>query len=226
MRRQLATLVALGILAGNGLSAQETARARAQRELPAELFQNLTGLADDMSAAGIPDEPLFNKALEGMAKRVPPDRLMPAVRAYANRLGEARGALGPTAEIPLLVAGADALQRGVTSDALRSLPRDRPRSPVALLVLAELLESGVPQDRAIAILRQAMQQRTQDARMLDIASRVRRLIRDGVPPQEAIDRVRRSLRRDRGGVGPPVPPGSEPTTSDRLRRLRTGGDVG
>ena len=79
---------------------------------------------------------------------------------------------------------------------------------MAVLVLAELLESGVPTDRALAILRQAMEQRTQDTRMLDIAARVRRLIRDGVPPHEAVDRVRRALQRDRAGVGPPVPPGS------------------
>jgi hypothetical protein len=216
-------MVALTACTWAGASAQETARARAERALPADVFEGLTVLAADMSAAGIPEEPLFNKALEGMAKRVPPDRLLPAVRSYAVRLGDARTALGPNAGVPLLVAGADALQRGVSPEALRSIPSDRPRSPVALLVLAELVESGVPPDRAIAILRQAMEQRTQDAGMLDIASRVRRLIRQGVPPQEAIDRVRRALQRDRGRVGPPVPPGSEPTTSDRLRRRRAGG---
>jgi len=222
MRRTIVTLTVLASVTLPGLSAQETARARAERTLPPQVFENLSRVAAELSAAGIPEEPLFNKALEGMAKRVPPDRLMPAIRTYADRLGEARGALGPTAGVPLLVAGADALQRGVTADALRALPADRPRSPVAVLVLAELLESGVPTDRALAILRQAMEQRTQDARMLDITARVRRLIRDGVPPQEAVDRVRRALQRDRGNVGPPVPPGSQPLTTDRLRR-RIGG---
>lgn len=226
MRRTALLLIALTAWALPGLTAQETARDRARQTLPPEVFADITELAAEVSATGIPDEPLFNKALEGMAKRVPPSRLLPAIRVYAGRLGDARRALGPAAGVPLLVAGADALQRGVTADALRSLPSDRPRSPVAVLVLAELLESGVPTDRAIAILRQAMEQRTQDARMLDITARVRRLIRDGVPPREAVDRVRRALQRDRGGVGPPVPPGSEPTTRDRLRRRRSGGDRG
>ena len=148
----------------------------------------------------MPGDPLFNKALEGQAKRVPAQLLMPAVRAYAGRLGQARSALGPAASVPLLVAGADAIQRGVPSDALRALPQDRPRSPVALLVLAELLESGVPTDRALEVLRVSMDQRMQDTRMLDIPVRVRRLIRNGVPPQEAIDRVRRMMQRDRGGA--------------------------
>ena len=225
MRRTAVTLITMMTLTFPSLTAQESARQRAQRTLPPEVFENLTVLADGFSSDGIPDGPLFNKALEGMAKGVPADRLLPAVRAYAGRLGAARGALGPTAGISLLVAGADALQRGVSADALRSLPSDRPRSAMAVLVLAELLESGVPTDRAVAILRQAMEQRTQDARMLDISARVRRLIRDGVPPHEAVDRVRRALQRDRAGLGPPVPPGSEPTTSDRLRRRPPGGTV-
>lgn len=225
MKRTIMTLIAMTTLALPGVAAQETPRARAQRALPPEVFAGLSGLATELSAEGIPEEPLFDKALEGMAKHVPPDRLLPGIRLYAGRLGDARRAFGPDAEIPLLVAGADALQRGVSAEALRSLPSDRPRSPFAVLVLADLLESGVPTDRALAILRQAMEQRTEDARMLDITARVRRLISDGVPPAEAVDRVRRALQRDRGGVGPPIPPGSEPVTRDRLRRRRGGWDA-
>lgn len=200
---------------------QESARTRAERTLPADVYRDISALAAEMAASGVPDEPLFNKALEGAAKRVPPARLLPAVRAYAGRLGQARGALGPQASVPLLVAGADAIQRGVPAEAIRSLPTDRPRSPVALLVLAELLESGVPADRALAILRQSMDQRMQDARMLDIPARVRRMIRDGVPPREAIDRVRRAIQRDRGGlIGPGLPSGDRPLADRRLRRIR------
>jgi hypothetical protein len=219
MKNVARTLLVMTVVGSAGLSGQESAMARAQRTLPPEVFANLSTLASEMSASGIPDEPLFNKALEGMAKRVPINRLMPAVRAYAGRLGQARGALGATASVPLLVAGADAIRRGVPSDALRSLPSDRPRSPVAVLVLAELLESGVPTERALDVLRQAMEQRTRDARMLDIPVRVRTLIRSGVPPQEAMDRVRRAMRNDRGGrMGPAVPPG-DGTLADRRRLL-------
>lgn len=226
MRRVAVTLMTLMTLTFPGLEAQESARARAQRTLPPQVFESLALLAEDLTAAGVPAGPLFNKALEGRAKGVPLDRLLPAVRAYGSRLSAARGALGPGAGVPLLIAGADALQRGVPADALRRLPSDRPRSPVAVLVLADLLESGVPVDRALAILRQAMEQRSRDARVLDISARVRRLIRDGVAPHEAVDRVRRALQRDRRGVGPPVPPGSEPTRTDRLRRRGSGNRIG
>jgi hypothetical protein len=217
MRRTILILTAIAWLSAPGLDAQETARDRARTALSAEVFRDLSTLADEMAASGIPGEPLYVKALEGNAKRVAPDRLVPAVRAYAGRLGEARRAFGADATTPLLVAGADALQRGVSPDALRGLPTDRPRSPMAVMVLADLLESGVPADRALAILRDVMSQRGQDDRVLDISARVRRLIREGLTPQEAIDRVRRNLQRARdGSLGPPVPPGSEPVIRDRL----------
>lgn len=197
---------------------QQTAEQRARATLPTDVYDGISAVAREMEASGVPSGPLFNKALEGAAKRVPPAQLVPAVRAYATRLQQARTALGPTAGVPLLVAGADAIQRGVSVDAIRQLPSDRPRSPVALLVLAELLESGVPQDRAVRILRASMDQRLQDARMLDIPIRVRRLIRDGVPPAEAIERIRRALRRDRGHITPLLPTGDQAISDRRLRR--------
>lgn len=218
MRSTVVTVtVTVLALVAVGAEAQESVRERAQRLLAPDVFAELSQLATEVSATGVPDEPLYTKALEGVAKRVPPNRLVPAVRDYAARLGEARRALGTDASIPLLVAGADALQRGVTRDALESLPSDRPRSPMAVLALTELIESGVPRDRAIQILREAMQQRTRDDGVLDISARVRQLIRQGVAPQDAIERVRRALLRDRASIGPAVPPGSEPVTRDRTR---------
>jgi hypothetical protein len=213
-------LSALAFSAG-GAHAQESARARAQLTLPPAVYAELDALATNLAPEGVPSEPLYAKALEGAAKRVPPDRIVPAVRNYAMRLGEARQALGTSAAVPLLVAGADALQRGVSREALRSLSSDRPRSPLALLALAELVESGVPPERAIAILRDVMAQSTNDGGMLDVAARVRRLVRQGATPQEALDRVLRALQRERARVGPAVPPGSEPILRDRPR-LRGG----
>lgn len=213
-----------GVLAADA-SAQDAARARAQEALPPAVYADVAAVVAEMAAQGVPPAPLYNKALEGMVKGVPPARLVPGIRDYAGRLGQARMALGPQASVPLIMAGADALQRGVSVETLRSLPTDRPRSPVALLVLSELVESGVPADRAVAVLRQSIDARIRDQNMLRISARVRRLIRDGVPPGEAIDRVRRTLRRNRGGqIGPGLPTG-DGVLGDRriLDRLRGGG---
>jgi hypothetical protein len=202
---------------------QETSRARAQEALPETVFQSLDALANELGEEGIPADPVFNKALEGLAKRVPADRILPAVNRYAGQLRTAKNAFGTLGTGPLLVAGADALQRGVEADLLRRLGRpeeDTPGpSPMAVLVLADLVEAGVPADRALNVLRQAMRLRAGEQQMLGISGRVRQLMRQGQSPQDAAEQVRRSLQRGRGGggVGPPVPPGSEPVTQGRRR---------
>ena len=97
------------------VAAQQTPQQRAQATLPVEVYEEVSAVAREMAASGVPAGPLFNKALEGAAKRVPPAQLVPAVRAYGGRLQQARTALGPTAGVPLLVAGAvDSLKDGLT----------------------------------------------------------------------------------------------------------------
>ena len=205
--------------------AQENARERAQTVLPAPVFANLDALATDLAQDGIPSDPIFNKALEGMAKRVPADRIFPAITRYAGQLRQAQSAFEGSSNSSLLVAGADAIQRGVRVEDLRMLPGGRgpgagqDASPMAVLVLADLVEAGVPAERALGVLQEAMRMRTQDREMLGISARVRQLMRQGQSPQEAAEQVRRSLQRGRGGggVGPPVPPGSEPVPRNRRK---------
>jgi hypothetical protein len=227
IKRMLGVVVVMALTHGVAVG-QETARSRAQTVLPPEVFQQIDALAAEAGGAGIPGEILFNKALEGLAKRVPVDRLVPAIRMYAGRLRDAHGALGPGTMPPLLVAGADALQRGVGVEALRQLRAGEGEapSPMSVVVLADLVESGVPADRALSLVREALRRRAQEQEILGIPEQVRRLMRQGQTAQEAAEQVRRTLQRRRGGgVGPPVPPGSEPLTAERRRRMqRSGGD--
>lgn len=226
LRKVVVLSLAAGILAP--LSAQEAARTRAREALPPAVFQELDRMGTQLEGEGIPSELLFNKALEGLAKRVPADRIVPAVRGYAGRLTQTRAMFGPTTPPPLLVAGADALQRGVPAPALQRLGAREDRSPMAVLVLAELVETGVPADRAVEVVGEALQLRAREREMLGIPEQVRRLMRQGRTAQDAAEQVQRMLRRGRGGsVGPPVPPGSEPLTEERRlewrRRLGSGG---
>lgn len=200
-------------LVGTSVSAQETPRARAQGTLPADVFAQVDAAARAAEQEGIPGDILFNKALEGAAKRVPADRLLPAVEAYAGRLRQARGAFGAEARGPLLVAGADALQRGVGADVLRALGQSPDRSPMACLVLADLMETGIGGDHALSLVREALQRRAREQQMLDMPAQVRRLMRQGQSAQDAVEQVRRGLQRGRGGgMTPPVAPGAEPMT--------------
>lgn len=208
------------VRAGEALQSQEQVRERARETLPAQVFERIDALAAEHARNGIPPEPLFNKALEGMAKRVPPDRLVTAVTQYAGQLSLAREAFQGMGSGPLFVAGADALRRGVEVDVLRRFGQrgeDSPEpSPMAVLVLADLVEAGIPADRALGMVREALRMRAGEQQMLGMTARVRQLMRQGQSPQEAAEQVRRALQRGRGGgVGPPVPPGSEPVTRGR-----------
>ncbi|MDT8341656.1 MAG: hypothetical protein RQ751_09115 [Longimicrobiales bacterium] len=219
LARALLLLPALGLPAL--LSGQETAQSRARSALPPAVFQELERMGGEVERSGIPPELLFNKALEGAAKGVPGDRLLPAVASYSRRLLQAREMFGPQAGPPILVAGADALQRGVPEGALRRLGARGDRSPMAVLVLAELVEAGVPVERASDMVGEAMQRRVRQGEMLAMPEEVRRLMRQGRSAQDAAEQVQRAMRRGRGGgVGPPVPPGSEPLTEERQRLMR------
>ncbi len=219
------TFVLTAIAEGAGAQAPASARERARQALPPSTFATVDALAQGLAQEGIVPEAVYGKALEGAAKGVGGERLTSAVEAYAGRLRLAWGAFGPGADGALAIAGADALQRGVDVASLRALGEDEGRSPMAVVVLADLVETGVPADRAVDLVREALRQRTREREMLDMPARVRLLIRDGATARDAAEQVRRAiLRRRGGGVTAPVAPGSEPLTTDRLRRLdRSGG---
>ena len=75
----LALVPAMTLLTPEEADGQVTPRQRAEQTLPPEVFSAVSGLATELAASGVPSGPLFNKALEGMAKRVPANRLLPAV---------------------------------------------------------------------------------------------------------------------------------------------------
>ena len=218
MRRVLIGLVAtLGVTAAAAQA--PTGRDRARAVLPVEVFEQVDVLVTTAAQEGLPAEPLWDKALEGAAKRVPPPRITPVVAEYAGRLRTARSALGDGQRPATLIAAADALRRGVPREAIGRLGAPGRRAPVALVVLADLVETGVPVDRALDVVREAIGGRTADEELLGVAARVRAAMRRGQTAGAAADAVRRAIRDGRrvsGGerVGPPAPPGSQPTTRD------------
>lgn len=171
--------------------------------------------------AGIPQEVLITKALEGAAKGVSGDRVVQALQAYSQRLQRADRLLGGSARGPLLVAAADALQKGVDPNAVRDVGRAAGGDPLPLVVLGDLRDAGVPVGQAVQVVRQAIQQGRRGDQLLDVSAEVRRHIRAGKPPGQAAQEVVRALQgggapsspgKGRGGGGPPGvrggPPGS------------------
>jgi len=234
MRGAIFGAVAAALMLASSASAQtgplaSDGRARAQTALPPDVFAQVDQVAARAAQSGVPAEPIWDKALEGAAKRVPPARIAPAVSEYATRLAAAQGALGAGLPADALVAAADALRRGVPATALGQLGEARPRA-MALVVLADLVETGVPVDRALEVVREAIARRTADDEMMAINARVRAAMRQGETPATAAERVRRTIREGRPAAtptrdraGPPAPPGSQPRDPTMTPTMRPRG---
>ena len=122
----MTTVVGLGPAAGLA-SGQERDRAQAQtrleESLPEGAANRVRELSRELAEAGIPPQLIRRKAFEGVAKGVPPDRIMTALEAYSRRLQEAQGLLGPDRNGASLAAAAEAVRRGVPPEAIRGLAR-------------------------------------------------------------------------------------------------------
>lgn len=229
MTKILGLLLALGLAALPATAQEVDGRlARIRAQLPEAAVQQIEARIEGAREQGLPVEPLLDKAVEGLAKQVPGDRIADAVSALAMELGRARtlledGAAPPPTDI---AAVADALRRGVPESAVRQVAEPAgDGEPVALAIhtLGDLMDRGVPADEALAVLSawRAGGARTEDLRSLPAA--VERLIRQGVLPGQAAAAVAGAMRG--GGPGatgqpqgaaqgrPPIPPGSGPPSN-------------
>jgi len=197
-----------------------------------EAAAQIESLVEAAGRNGVPTAPLYDKALEGAAKRVPAARVMPALREYSGRMERAQGLLGGTRETAWVVAGADALRRGVTAEALTSIGQEAgDRTPMALVVMGDLLDAGVSGGRAIEVMREALARTRGEDGLLDVPTTLRRLVREGALAPDAARQVLRAMRDGvslkqvrydgrRGGAdrgvdrrtnARPIPQGSDPT---------------
>src|SRR5438094_876565 len=136
-------------------------------------------------AAGLPTEPLVQRALEGATKDAPGTLIVSAVQRLAADLGRARAALGASATSPELEAGAAALRAGAGPAVLAQLRRSRRQTiTVPLAVLTDLVASGVPVDSAAAAVL-ALAASARDADLIDLRRAVRRDIAVGPAPTAA-----------------------------------------
>ena len=166
-------------------------RARLDARLDARTRAAVERVVDSAYIAGIPAEPLVDKALEGASKRAPGDLIVRAVRTLAVALGTARQQLGPHSLPSELTAGAAAVRAGVDASALRTLRQDRPGQPltVSLGVLADLVAGGVPADDAARSVLALTKAGLVDEQLVAFRRDVERDIGIGAPPVIALSRA-------------------------------------
>ena len=194
MKRTLTLLAVLAAGSAASLLGQDQAQ-RVRDAYPPEAAAEIQALVEEAGRNGVPTMPLYDKALEGAAKRVPAARVIPALREYSGRMGRAQGFLGGTREAAWVVAGADALRRGVESDALTSIGREAgARTPMALVVMGDLVEAGVPAGRAMEVLQEALTRTTGEDGLLEVPTALRRLVREGALAPDAAGDMLNAMR--------------------------------
>jgi hypothetical protein len=180
---RMTLVVTAALLVPSGLAAQDQ---RLAQRLDSTTAAAVQGIVDSAHRAGLPTEPLVQKALEGSTLGASGPRIEAAVSALALQLGQARAALGDRADEAELTAAAGAIRAGLPASALRSLQALRSDRPlvVPIAVLTDLVAEGVPPSQA-----------TQS--VLDLA-------RDGRPDDEFVA-LRRQVQMQRRGAGAPGP---------------------
>lgn len=178
----LSLLVALPLRAG---SAQD---ARLAQRTDTRLREALAPVLDSARQAGIPIEPLIDKALEGTSKGAPRGRIVGAVRSLARTLRDARDAVGASAMEAEVVAAADALHAGASTRQIALVRAFRPNEPltVPLAVLADLVARGVPTDTAASVVIELARDRASDAEFVALRKDVERDIGNGARPAAAV----------------------------------------
>ncbi len=160
--------------------------ARLAERLDAGTAASVQQLVDSAERAGLPTEPLVQKALEGGTLGASGERIVAAVEALHGQLGRARAALGGDVTEGELTVAAGALRAGLEPAALRRLQSLRSGQPlvVPIAVLTDLVAEGVPPELATRSV-------------LDLA-------RNGRPDDEFVALRRQLQARRRGGTGEPM----------------------
>jgi hypothetical protein len=160
--------------------------ARLNERLDSSTAARVQLVVDSARTAGLPSEPLVQKALEGGTLGASGDRIVAAVSTLHGQLRRAREALGGEANDAELTAAASALRAGLEPGALRRLQSLRAGKPlvVPIAVLTDLVAEGMPPAEA-----------TQS--VLDLA-------RDNRPDDEFVALRRQVQVRRRDGAGAPM----------------------
>jgi len=208
VRRLLLFPTFIGHFAAATLAAQGRPALEARLDPPT--FAAVLAIIDSARRDSVPSQVLEDKALEGAAKRVPPPRIVAAVRQLSTELRDARALLRAAApRDPLadgeIVAAADVRRRGVPAaeiSALRSHVSSTAPLVVAFTVLGDLVQRGVPADQARQVIEQLIAAGVPAQQIAEVPARMDVGLRVGAPP---LDALRSALPMPLRPVKPPQP---------------------
>jgi hypothetical protein len=193
-------LVALLLVGPGSVLAQERT---IPEKLAAPARATLQRLIDSAGVAGLPVDPLYSKAQEGVFRGADDARVIAAVQRLARDMGDARTALGERVTGEEITAAANALRAGITTTDLVRLRDARAkganadhRLTVALVVLADLAMRGVPPSLAAASVNELVARNVPDGTLISFRQTVERDLVNGRSPASALDARTRSILDD------------------------------
>jgi hypothetical protein len=211
------------LLAAAGPLASQGAHERLAGRVPPATLAVLDSIVQDAARAGLPTEPLIQKALEGGAKGVAPDRIVAAVGASADLLRSARALLGSAGEARPsdpgeVTAVAAALSRGVSPQLVGRLSAALPGEPTgpALHAVADLVGHGFAEDSSVDLMVEGARLGLRGLRFLDVAAAAVQELQRGRSHAAALAAVRALLPHV------PAPPRPAPAAVSHARRVQPG----
>jgi hypothetical protein len=219
-----ATVLAVTCAFALGVPARSTAQglSAAEREALIQLYADRGGPADDIDALlgpvdeagtkGLPVTPLTSKIREGLAKGVPPARIIPVVRQLVTHLESAdilvrevqpdSDPIGREGAVTLL---AESIGGGVTPEEVRAIVRQAEQdggvqlSPEALASAAKSLsfikEASLSADDGTTVVVEAARRGYRNEEMLDLGREVKRRERDFHDGRATLRELRDAIAR-------------------------------
>jgi hypothetical protein len=186
-KRRLAFVSLVALLSFGAVPSALGQEARLEGRIPDPARAEIDAIITAARDAGIPTEPLVDRALEGASKGADGTLILRAVRRLDGELRSSWDALGGASTEAEIIAGASALRAGAEPDDLQELRRARGDQPltVATAVLADLVAVGVPVDTAVAAVL-TLAEGVDDAEYIAFRQNVERDIALGASPVSAL----------------------------------------
>jgi hypothetical protein len=199
----LSTLVASSL----GVQQADLRQRLVDRGAAPEFAQQVAQVVSSARSAGLPVEPIADKAFEGLAKGYPAERILPVVQLLADRLRAGRaaavtaGLTQPSGRV--VAAAAEALGRGMDRTEILEVLRAAPgpdAGSVGLTVAASLVAQGITPRDASRAVEAAYHDGRSAQELLELPSVTSSWFAEGVTLPEVVRRIHE-------GQALPFPPG-------------------
>ncbi len=219
--RRAGLLLLLGTITARQGLAQAAGPVSLEGRLAPAVAAQVQSLADSLSRAGLPGQPVLRKALEGSAKGVAADRIVAAARTVAEQLDRSAAALrqaGVGSDSGTVEAGAYAINAGLEDREVAQVARAShpPYQPAASLRSAgTLVAMGVPAPQAVSLVREWIAAGRSPRDVGSLPSQVQAAMSPGLTAAQAARGMSRGQGQGHAPPGPPPHPGNQGTPPNR-----------